>query len=71
MRVGQANAGEKVAISIEGPYCGKTFKAGDFLYTFINRQQAQILKEKCSQVLSEEELGLLDEIMKINAEKMF
>ncbi|MFH1307063.1 MAG: translation initiation factor IF-2 [Candidatus Micrarchaeota archaeon] len=69
--VEEANAGDKVAISISGPYCGKTFKAGDFLYTFINKQQSQILQTKCSQVLNEGEMELLDEIMRINAARMF
>ncbi|PIT84623.1 translation initiation factor IF-2 [Candidatus Micrarchaeota archaeon CG10_big_fil_rev_8_21_14_0_10_45_29] len=68
--VEEAKAGDKVAISVDGCYCGKTFREGDMMYPFINRNQSKLLLEKCSAELSDDEKELLDKISKIVFSKM-
>lgn len=65
--VEEAVMGNKVAISIDGPYCGKTFKIGDYLYSYVNREQAKMFCSKCAGELSEEEKRLIEEIVGINS----
>ncbi len=67
--VDQAKEGDKVAISIDGPYCGKTFRAGDEILTFLNRVQSKTLLEKCSSSLADKEKELIKTILEISANK--
>ncbi|MFH0927814.1 MAG: translation initiation factor IF-2 [Candidatus Micrarchaeota archaeon] len=69
--VEEAKAGDKVAISVEGPYAGKTFKAGDEILTYLNRTQSKTLMEKCGTSLNEQEKELIGKIMQIIAAKNF
>ncbi len=54
----------QAAISMDEPYCGKTFKAGEPLYVYISKQQAERLRSSPG-LLSEKELVLLDEIQRV------
>jgi len=69
--VDEAKAGDQVAISVEGPYCGKTFKAGDEILTYINRIQSKTLLEKCSSTLKEDEKKLIEKIQIVSGIKKF
>ncbi len=53
----------QAAISMDEPYCGKTFKMGEPLYVFISKQQAERLRSSPG-LLTEKELVLLDEIQR-------
>ncbi len=55
---------EQAAISMDEPYCGKTFKAGEQLYVYISKPQAERLKGSPG-LLTEKELVLLDEIQRV------
>lgn len=66
--VQEAKKGDEVAISVDGPYCGKTFKQGDELYTFINKIQAQTLQNRCTEVLDQDEKKLLQDIIDMTTE---
>jgi translation initiation factor 5B len=68
--VEEAKAGDQVAVSIDGPYCGKTFKTGESLVTYIGREQEKLLAEKCSGEFSEAEKQLLGKIMQIEASRL-
>jgi translation initiation factor 5B len=59
---------QQAAISMDEPYCGKTFKLGEELYAFVPKEHAERLRK--SQLLSEKELALLEEIQKIAGVKM-
>ncbi|MFN3909914.1 MAG: translation initiation factor IF-2, partial [Candidatus Anstonellaceae archaeon] len=63
--VSEALPGQRVAISLDECICGKTIKELDVLFSFILKEQRELLKNKCSNLLSGEELALLDEIEKI------
>ncbi len=52
---------QQAAISMDEPYCGKTFRAGEHLYVHISKQQAERLRNSPG-LLTEKELLLLDEI---------
>lgn len=58
-----ASPGTQLAISVDEAYCGKSFKAGDVLYTYINKQSANNLRENAKSELSSQELVLLDQIV--------
>jgi translation initiation factor 5B len=45
MSVTKAEAGEKVAVSIEGPTGGRQIQEGDELFTIINEETVKVLKE--------------------------
>ncbi len=45
MSVTKAEAGEKVAVSIEGPTVGRQIQEGDELFTIINEETVKVLKE--------------------------
>ncbi|MFH1095678.1 MAG: translation initiation factor IF-2 [Candidatus Micrarchaeota archaeon] len=56
-------AGQKAAISVDEAYCGKTFKAGDVLYTQVNRAHVALLSGPCALALEAGEKELIPEIM--------
>ncbi len=55
---------QQAAISMDEPYCGKTFKAGEMLYVQISKQQAERLRGSPG-LLTEKELLLLDETQRV------
>ncbi len=66
--VEQLNEKMQAAISVPEAYCGKTFKEGDLLYSFINKGQAALLRTKAASALSDNEKALLEQIMVIEGE---
>ncbi|MCX8163498.1 MAG: translation initiation factor IF-2 [Candidatus Micrarchaeota archaeon] len=61
----QASQGQKVAISIDECYCGKTIKELDILFSYIPPSSQELIKKHCLDLLTKEELSILDEISKI------
>jgi len=59
----------QAAISMDEPYCGKTFKAGEHLYVVIHKQQAERLRDSPG-LLTPKELVLLDETRKVAGEQV-
>lgn len=55
--------GQKAAISVDEAYCGKTFKAGDVLYSQVNRAHVALLAGACALALESGEKELIPEIM--------
>ncbi|KXA89416.1 translation initiation factor IF-2 [candidate division MSBL1 archaeon SCGC-AAA259I09] len=64
----EAESGEEVALSIEGPTVGRQIKEGDVLYVDIPSEQMAKLKE-VSEMLSEDEKGVMEEIKSIKKKK--
>jgi len=67
--VREAKLGDELAISIEGGVCGRNFKEGDVLYTDVPRDHVLILKKDLKDLLSGDELAVLDEIVAIKQKK--
>jgi len=61
----EARMGEELAISIEGGVVGRNFDEGDVLYTEIPAEQVLKLKGELRDLLSGDELAVLDEIIAI------
>ena len=55
---------QQAAISMDEPYCGKTFRAGEHLYVYISKQQAERLR-KSPGLLTPVEVALLDETQRV------
>ncbi len=58
------NERQQAAISMDEPYCGKTFRAGEHLFVYISKQQAERLR-KSPGLLTPIELALLDETQRV------
>ncbi len=67
--VPEAKAGEQVAISVRGPTVGRQIKEGDVLYTSPGSEEARTLMTRYRGALSEADLAVLDEIVKIKRSK--
>jgi len=63
--VQEVRAGEQVAVSVRGPTVGRQVKEGDILYTSPGSEEARTLLERYRGALSADELGALDEILRI------
>jgi translation initiation factor 5B len=61
----EAKAGDEVAISIENAVVDRTIKEGDVLYVEVPRDQAIKLKRDLKDLLSGDEIAVLDEIIAI------
>ncbi len=61
----EARAGDQVAISVRGPTVGRQIKEGDVLYTSPSSEEAKTLLEKYRRALSEADLAVLEEIIRI------
>ncbi len=62
----EAKKGAKVAISVRGNFTvGRQVKEGDILYVYVSDNDIFLLKEKFRDKLSQEELELLDKILKM------
>ncbi len=59
--VSEAAAGDELAVSIEGPMVGRHINEGDVLYVDIPRDQVIVLKRDLKDMLSGDELGVLEE----------
>ncbi len=63
--VNEAKLGDELAVSIEGGVIGRNFDGGDVLYTEIPRDHALALKRDLKDMLTGDELAVLDEIILI------
>jgi translation initiation factor 5B len=63
--VQEAKLGDELAISIEGGVVGRNFQEGDVLYTDVPREHVIALKRDLRDLLSGDELAVLDEIIAI------
>lgn len=61
----EAEKGSQVAVSVRGPTIGRQIREGDVLYTSLKSEEARILFNKYSHLLSEDELDALREIIEI------
>lgn len=66
--VSEAKTGDELALSIKGPTVGRQVKEGDVLYVDIPSEQMAKLRD-LSDMLSEDELGVMEEIISIKKEK--
>ncbi len=67
--VSEAKIGDELALSIEGAVIGRHIDEGDVLYVDIPREQVMTLKRDLRDMLSGDELGVLDEIIEIKKKK--
>jgi translation initiation factor 5B len=67
--VQEAKLGDEVAISIEGAIVGRHIQEGDTLYTDIPRDQVLELKRGLRDLLSGDELAVMDEIIMIKQKR--
>ncbi|MCS7097608.1 MAG: translation initiation factor IF-2 [Candidatus Methanomethyliaceae archaeon] len=66
INIEMAKRGDKVAISVKGDFIvGRQVKEGEILYVAVGENDIFLLKEKFKDRLSQEELELLDKILKI------
>ncbi len=63
--VQEAAGGDQVAISVRGPTMGRQVKEGEVLYTSPRSDEAKLLSERYRDVLSSDELQVLEEITAI------
>ncbi|MEM2878694.1 MAG: translation initiation factor IF-2 [Candidatus Hadarchaeales archaeon] len=63
--VKEARMGDELAVSIDGPLVGRHFSEGDVLYTDIPRDHVLVMKRDLKDLLSGDELSVLDEIISI------
>ncbi|KXB00553.1 translation initiation factor IF-2 [candidate division MSBL1 archaeon SCGC-AAA261G05] len=61
----EAKTGDELALSIEGPIVDRHIKEGDVLYVDVPRDQMIELKRDLKDMLSEDELGVMSEIIDI------
>jgi len=61
----KAGVGKKVAVSISGAIIGKNINEGDVLYVRVPGKDLKILRTRLKDMLSDDEVALLDEIEKI------
>lgn len=62
-----ATPGMQLAISVDGALCGKSFKQGDALFTFIDKRNADKMRISCKDDLSADEVLLLDGIVALTS----
>ena len=67
--VREAKIGDELAISIDGPMVGHHVHEGDVLYTDVPRNHVLILKRDLRDLLSGDELAVLDEIISVKQRK--
>ncbi|MDI6884325.1 MAG: translation initiation factor IF-2 [Hadesarchaea archaeon] len=67
--VQEAKIGEELAVSIEGPMVGRHIMEGDVLYVDVPRDHALAFKRELRDLLSGDELAVLDEIIMIKQRK--
>src|SRR3989449_553741 len=65
--VGEARAGQQVAVSIDKPMVGRQINEGDVLYVDVPPQHARMLSSKFKAHLTPGELALLDELPTLTA----
>ncbi|MEM4633810.1 MAG: translation initiation factor IF-2 [Candidatus Anstonellaceae archaeon] len=68
--ISEARIGEKIAISVEGAVCGKSFLEGDVLYTHISQKEGAQLMQIAKASMSEDEKQALEEILAITKREL-
>ncbi|MCX8198333.1 MAG: translation initiation factor IF-2 [Candidatus Micrarchaeota archaeon] len=68
--ISEAKKGERLAISVEGAVCGKSFSEGDVLYSYITAKEGAELLEAAKDSMPEDERQALSEILAITDRKM-
>lgn len=63
--VREAKLGDELAVSIDGGVVGRNVQEGDVLYTEVPRDHVLVLKRELKDLLSGDELAVLDEIIAI------
>lgn len=63
--VQEAKLGDELAISIEGGVVGRNFEEGEVLYTEVPREQVMKLKRDLKDLVSGDEMAVLEEIISI------
>ena len=64
----EANAADKVAISIDGPTLGRQIKENDVMYTLPRSHEIKLIRTKCINSLLPEEVNVLNEIIALKSE---
>jgi translation initiation factor 5B len=64
-QLSEARMGDELAVSIEGGVVGRSFDEGDVLYTEIPAEQVLKLKGELRDLLSGDEIAVLDEIIAV------
>ncbi len=67
--VQEAKLGDELAVSIEGGVIGRNFREDDILYTDVPREHVISLKRNLPDLLSGDELAVLDEIIAIKQQE--
>ena len=63
----EVKAGEKVAISVDGPTLGRQIKENDLIFTYPRSHEAKLLRTKLMGSLTQDELDALNEIVSIRS----
>ncbi|HME18207.1 MAG TPA: translation initiation factor IF-2 [Nitrososphaerales archaeon] len=64
----EANEGDKVAISVQGPTLGRQVRDNDVLYTMPRSHEVRLVRTKYLEALTPTEKAALEEIVKIKSE---
>ncbi len=64
----EANAGDKVAISVQGPTLGRQVKENDVIYTLPRSHEVKLIRTKYFDSLTPAEVDALDDIMNLKSE---
>ena len=64
----EANTGDKVAISVQGPTLGRQVKENDILYTLPRSHEVKLIRTKYLGALTAGEADVLNEIMNLKSE---
>ncbi len=65
----EAKAGDSVAISVEGATYGRQINQNDTLYVFLNDDEVRALKYKFNNLLNDDEMDLLNELIKVKEKR--
>jgi translation initiation factor 5B len=65
--IGEAKAGDEVAISVQGPTLGRQVKENDVIFTMPRSHEAKLLRTKLFGSLTEDEKEVLDETVRIKS----
>ncbi|MDD5182012.1 MAG: translation initiation factor IF-2 [Candidatus Nanoarchaeia archaeon] len=63
--ISEAKAGQKIAVSIQGPTIGRTIKEDETLYVFVPRSNIEIIESEFAAELSADEIQTLREFKEI------
>jgi translation initiation factor 5B len=64
----EANTGDKIAISVQGPTLGRQIKENDVIYTLPRSHEVKLIRTKYFGSLTPAEVDVLDDIMNLKSE---